>query len=190
MYMPSNWSSVSSVFGGPCWWKTSNFMKLVLISHTAFSLWVYITCLHEGTLPPQLISLETLHFQKMRVLFFTSADRAVWPHLKAMVAQKNDFLHDRLRDHEATFQPLFSASLCGRVDMSHCCFVTTTMTNLHHITLKRRPFRSSKEDTCQATLCIRLFLDVLSSFTAKKFFLPFNHLILLLQSHFSIKKRY
>lgn len=43
IYILSVRSFVSSVFGGPCWWKTSNFMKLVLVSHTAFSLWVYIT---------------------------------------------------------------------------------------------------------------------------------------------------
>lgn len=75
--------------------------------------WVYITCLHEGIppAPPQLISPETLHFQRMRVLsFFFLFLRAVWPHLKARALHKNNFLHDGLDFTMRHRLSLFSAS--------------------------------------------------------------------------------
>lgn len=81
------------------------------------SQWVYITCLHEGIppAPPQLISLETLHFQKTCVLsffflFLAAEVCAVWPHLKALAPQKNNFLHDGLGSTTWHHLSLFSAS--------------------------------------------------------------------------------
>lgn len=40
------------------------------LPHCFLSQWVYITGLHEGTLPLQDISLKTLHFLKKCALFF------------------------------------------------------------------------------------------------------------------------
>lgn len=142
MCIQSDWSFVCSIFGGPCWWKTSNFIKLVLVSHTTFSLWVYITCLHEGTVPPQLISLETLHFQKMLVLFiFFFCIRRL---CRLTTSESNGATEKWLLPWQAqrprsNISTLFHVNQReGQVDIVCCCFITTVMTNLYHITPKHR----------------------------------------------------
>ena len=65
----SGWQPASSAFGGPCWWKTSNFMKLVLVSHTA-SLCVSLYYLSPWRDSPHCNPFLSKHFIFRKFMFF------------------------------------------------------------------------------------------------------------------------
>lgn len=137
------WSFVSSEIQR---WSLlmENFMKLVLVSHTAFSLWVYITRLHEGTLPPQVISLKTLHFQKC--VFFFCIRRTC----RLTTSESDGAAEKWLPPWQAhgpcsNISTFFSVNLWRRVDRLCCCFITTMMTNLHNIMRQQRGYSPLKQ---------------------------------------------
>lgn len=144
------------------WWSLlmENFTKLVLVSHTAFSLWVYITCLHEGTLPPRVISLKTLHFQKMCVLF-VHQETVPFDHIWNKWCRRK--MTSSMTGSETTEQH-FDLFLCKSVRTSgHALLLshslTSIMTDIHHIMLQQRgcpPLKQQQGWYVSCTLYIRL----------------------------------
>lgn len=68
----------------------------------------------------------------------------------------------------------FFVNLFGWADMLCCCFITTIMTNLHHIMLKQSAYPPFKQqDTCHVTLYIYIHWWMCSLLTAEYIFLTF-----------------
>lgn len=149
MYILFNWSFVSWALLLVVATLMENFMKLVLVSHTAFSRWVYITCLHGGTLP-LLISLKTLHFLKMCVLFFSLSLSLHRGRPCRLTTSENNvatekWLPPRRQALRPTISTHFSVNPWGQMDMLRCCFITTIMTNWQHTVLKERGYPPFKQ---------------------------------------------
>lgn len=136
------------------WWKNLNFMKLVLVSHTvSLSEFILLVSMKGLSLHNSFLSKHFI-FRKwvfrffllfFVTFFFTSGDPADWPQLKAMLPQRNYFLHTGMLR-----EPTFQLSLCkwtkGHVLLLFHNNHKTAMTISQHTMLKQRghpPFKTA-----------------------------------------------